>query len=318
MDFQTLVAKTDVALSDLTSGGLLAVEQQDTFFRKVIDAPTILNQVRMVRMNRPKMEINKIGFGSRILRAASQGTISSPRSGEEGTRALARADRFSPSFSKVTLETKEIIAEINLPYEVIEDNIENAGGIDGSNFQQTILEMIAEAASRDLEEKLILGDTASGDAYLALQDGILKQATSNIVNHNNASINANLFGNMIKAVPDRYKRFLPDMRFFPSKTREIDYRMAVAQRQTGLGDAMLTGTQMPTVLGVGMAGASQMPNDKNLLTAPKNIIMGIQREMRMEFAKDIRERVVIIVMTLRVDNKYEEEDMVVKAINIGS
>lgn len=316
MNFETLVQKADLALADLASGGLLQPEQSNTFFRKIIDAPTILNQTRFVPMARPKMEINKIGFGSRILRAANQGTISSPLTGEEGTRALARADRIKPTLSKITLETKEVIAEINLPYEVLEDNIEG-GNIDGNRFQETVLTMIAEAAARDLEEKLILGDTASGDTYLALQDGILKQAVSNIVNHNNATISATFFKNMINALPDRYKRFLTEMKFFTSRSREIDYRLVVANRQTALGDALLTGTTPVSVLGVPLQGASQIPNAQSLLTVPRNIVVGLQRDMRMEFDKDIRERVIIVVLTMRLDHLFEEEDMVVKGINIG-
>jgi hypothetical protein len=39
--------------------------------------------------------------------------------------------------------------------------------------------------------------------------------------------------------------------------------------------------------------------------------------MRMEFDKDIRERAFIIVLTMRLAIAFEEEDMNVKAINIG-
>ncbi len=310
--FAEILQKADLALSDLTSsGGLLLPEQQDTFFRKVIDAPTILNQVRYVQMKGPKLEINKVGFGSRIARAANQGTISSPRSGEEGTRALARADRIKPDLSKITLESDEIIAEINLPYETLEDNIE------GDRFQETLMTMIAQALARDFEEKLILGDAASADSYLALSDGLLVEATSNIVNHGGATISVDLFENMVNALPVRYHNFLDQMRFFTSKTREVNYRAQVAKRQTQLGDQALTSSNPVDVLGVPLKGASQMPNSNALLVAPKNILWGMQRDVRIETARDIRERVIIVVITARIAHKYEEEDMVVKATNIG-
>jgi HK97 family phage major capsid protein len=317
MNEKQLLAKADAALSDLISdGGYMQPDQSTRFMRKMMDQPTLLQDVRVVPMRRPKMEINKIGFGSRMLRAANQGTISSPRSGEEGTRALARADRYKPTFSKITLDTDEVIAEINLPYELLEDNIEG-GSVDGTQFQNTILEMMADAAARDLEELIVNGDTGSGDSYLALQTGALAGATSNIVNHNNATISPQLFANMIKALPVKYHRLLGRMRFYCSTTKEIDYRMQVAQRQTQLGDALLTGTAPVSVLGVRLNGANMMPNANMLLTIPSNLILGVHRQMRLEFDRDVRERVLIIVLTMRVGMLYEEEEMVVKAINVG-
>lgn len=312
ISYKQLVRKADLALSDLTSGGLLQPEQSNRFMRKVIEAPTLLNEVRFVPMSRPQMEINKVGFSNRILRVANQGVISSPRSGEEGTRALARADRIKPELSKLTLSTDEVIAEIDLPYEVLEDNIEKEG------FQDTLLDMIAQAAARDLEEKLILSDPASGDPYLALQYGILSETTSNVVNHGGAAIGPGLFEDMLTGLPTRYHRFLNDMRFYVATTREINLRAQIAQRQTSLGDATLTGYAPVQQFGVQVKGVSQMPVGSAILLNPKNLIWGVQRNIRMEMAKDIRERAIIIVLTMRIAHRFEEEDMVVKAINIGA
>lgn len=311
---QELIRKADLALSDLsTNGGLMNAEQSDRFLRKLIDQPTILNEARTIRMRRPQMEINKIGFTSRILRAANQGAIGEP--GSPG-RALAAADRASPVTEKITLNTSEVIAEIDLPYEVIEDNIEG-GAVDGTQFEETILDLIAERAATDLEELLITGNVGSGDPFLNLQDGILELATSNIVNQNSAVIDPDLFANMLKSLPTKYHRLLGQMKFYLQTTKEIDYRMQVAQRQTSLGDATLTGTSPVAVLGVGMKSAALMPAANAVLTIPRNIIWGVQRNFRMEFDRLVRERVFVIVLSMRVAIQIEEEDMVVKAINIG-
>ena len=149
-----LIKKADLALSDLAAGGLLTVEQSDRFFRKLIKSPTILRQVRTVVMSKPEMEINKIGFGTRIMRPAASAT------------PLIQADRAKPDLGKVTLSTKEVIAEVRIPYDVLEDNIEGgniavdpqsgAGGLHG-----TLVDLIAERAALDFEELLLLGDTGS-------------------------------------------------------------------------------------------------------------------------------------------------------------
>jgi hypothetical protein len=49
-----------------------------------------------------------------------------------------------------------------------------------------------------------------------------------------------------------------------------------------------------------------MPDNKTFLSYPKNIIWGIQRDIMIETDKDIRRRVLIIVLTMRCDVKIEE------------
>ena len=70
-------------------------------------------------------------------------------------------------------------------------------------------------------------------------------------------------------------------------------------------------------MGIPLRGAAKMPADQALLTPPGNIIFGVQRKMRLEYDTDIRERVFIIVLTMRVAVGIEEEEMIVKATNIG-
>jgi len=60
-----------------------------------------------------------------------------------------------------------------------------------------------------------------------------------------------------------------------------------------------------------------MPAANGLLTDPKNLIFGIQRQIHIETDKDIRSREYIIVLTARVDFQIEEEEAVVKYTNIG-
>jgi HK97 family phage major capsid protein len=308
-----LSQRADLALSNLTAdGGLLDAEQNDTFIRKLIDQPTLLNAVRTVPMNTPDAKINKIGFGSRILKAASQG--SSPFAADDGTndRYLAAADRSKPTTEQLSMSTQEVIAEIRIPYEVFEDNIER------DNLEDTILALIAERAALDLEELFILGDTASGDAYLALHDGILKRITTNVVDAASGTIDAPKFNALRKAVPTRYRRNINAYRYFSHPDIESDYRLAVSQRGTDLGDAVLTGNQPLPVLGSRLEGVALMPSANLVFTDPQNLIFGVQRNVRIEQDRDIRSREVIIVLTARVAIQIEEEAACSKLINLTS
>jgi len=309
---EVLSQKVDLALSQLTSnGGLLNPVQNETFIRNLIDQPTMLRGIRTVPMSAPEQKINKIGFGSLILRVAPQGT--QPYADDNGTndRYLPMADRSAPTTSQVNLTTKEVMAEVRIPYEVLEDNIERGG------MEDTVLALIAERAALDLEELIIRGDTASGDAYLALFNGILKRISSNVVDAANGSVSATLFNSLKKAIPTRFRRNIGTMRFFSSMDRESDYRLLVAGRGTDLGDQLLTSNNPVPVLGVPLVGAALMPNANVVFTDPQNIIFGIQRNIRIEQDRDIRSREVIIVLTARVGLTIEEELATAKITNLA-
>lgn len=318
MNMKEVLAKADMALSDLATGGLMLPEQSDNFIRILGQDTNLLNDVRTIPMARPKMNVNKLDLASRALRVANQGVISSPRSGEEGTRALARADRVKVTTTKVELDTYEVIAEVNLPYEVLEDNIEG-GAIDQTRFQQTVLDKLAERIRIDIEDVMINGDTDSGDTFLAERDGVLKLTTSNIVNNGGAALDAVTFNEMVQTLPDKFKRVINRYKYYVSHNKALQYMMQVAQRQTGLGDAVLVGGQGVNFapFGIPMVGVASMPGSSALMIDPSNILFGVQRNMRLEFDRDTRERVLIMVFTMRFDFKLEQEDMAVKAINLG-
>lgn len=306
---QDLIKKADIALSDLETAGKLNPEQTDRFIRVLIDQPTLLNSVRTVAMGAPQMKINKIGFGSRILHPA----VSSV--------ALADNLRAKPDLGQVQLSTKEVIAEINIPYDVIEDNIERgnvntplqtgAGGI-----HQTIVDLIAERAALDLEELGIQGDTTNvGDPYLALQDGYLKLATANVVNVSGAFDKA-AAKQALKTLPTRYLRNRSALQHFVSVDNETEIRDQYANRQTALGDQQIQGLLPIYVYGSKVTPTALMPGANGLFTDPMNLIFGIQRNIMIEYTKDIRARVFVIVLTARVDFAIEEVNAVAKYTGI--
>lgn len=306
---EDLIRKADLALSDLsTGGGLLNPEQTDRFIRTLIDAPTILSRCRVVTMNAPQRKINKIGFGSRILRVAVSAT------------PLSAADRAKPDLSKVELNTKEVIATVYIPYDVIEDNIEGgnitvpptsgAGGL-----HDTIVTLMAERAALDLEELAIMGDSASADPYLALQEGFLKLSTANVVAAG-GTMTKTVLKNAVKAMPDKYLRNRAELTHFVSVDNETEYRDTYANRQTALGDSMLQGTSPIYAYGSQVVGVPLMPQAYDLFTNPMNLIFGFQRRITIEYDKDIEARIFKIVLTARVALAIEEVNAVVKVTGI--
>jgi hypothetical protein len=312
---QEIIRKADIALSDLATAGRLNPQQADSFVRTLIDQPTLLKQVRTVTMASPTMKINKIGFGSRILAPAAQ-TVGA---GDDHTARYATATK--PDLSQVELNTKEVIAEVHIPYEVLEDNIEGgnpsvamqagAGGL-----HQTIVDLIGARAALDLEELGIQGDTSSGDAYLAMQNGFLKLATAN-----NVAAGGPISKDVIKAgintMPTRYLRNRAQLVNFVSVQNETEMRDVYGSRQTALGDAQLQGNLPLYMHGTPIQGVALMPQANGLFTNPLNLIFGIQRNISIEYDKDIRARVFIIVLTARIAFQIEEVNAIVKYTGIS-
>lgn len=315
MNNAELLRKADLAISDIQSGGaIIPTEMARTFVRKLVETPTMIKECRTVGMNAPTQRINKIGIGSDILHAVSDNT------------ALSSGQRSKPTLEYLEMTAKQFKAELRIPYEVMEDNIESASAANNeasntgpAGLRATILALIASRAAYNIEKIGLLSDTGDSDPNYATQDGWLTKAydNGNVVDHGSAAISKTLFKNGIKAIPDKYLGEKAMMKHYISHDQETDYRDSVANRMTGLGDtAANTGTAL-TPYGTPITPMAAMPNAKGLFTNPKNLIFGIWRQISLEFDKDITAGTYIIVMSCRICFQIEEAEAVAEYVNIG-
>jgi len=328
---QSLLRKADITIAELAAnGGELSPEQGSAFIRKLIKQPTLIRICRVVEMLSPIRKINKIGFGQRILRKATS-AVALTAQGSNGTALDGRA---SPTTSQVVLTTEEQIAEVRLPYDVLEDNIERATSANNevsntgpAGLRQTLIDLIAERAALDMEELGILGNpgyTNAADfddqAYLSQLSGWLYtgQNSGNVYDANGATVNKSIFKGGLKSMPSQYLRNKAALNHFISVNNETEYRDTLADRGTALGDQMTQGNSPCFAFGSAVIPVALMPEDTGLFTDPLNLIFGIQRQVSMEFAKDISARVYIIVLTVRLAFNIEESEALVEYENIGS
>lgn len=304
---RTILEKADLALADLTAGGgILKPAQAQKFMRLLIKDSVLMKLATVVPMASPKQQISKIKFGSRILRP-----------GQEGT-ALGPADRSKPDLSSVELDAKLFKAEIRLSDETLEDSIERG------ELRQTIMEMMADAIARDIEEVAISGDVTSVDPFLATLDGVLKQATSNIVDAAGTPLTKDLLRDLLKTIPAEHLRDKKAMRFLTSVDADLGYRNTLAERATAAGDRLLEDDTPVLYSGVPVQPIPLFPENLGagsdqtvvLLCNPKNVNIGIWRQIRIESQREISEGTLKIVATLRFDVKFAEEPGVAKAINV--
>ena len=305
---QTLIQKADLALSDLlTDGGLLQPAQAQRFIRTLIDESVVMPLSTVVPMRSPTQLIEKLRFGSRVLRAGTEG------------QALSAADRAAPDLEKIELTAQLFKAEVRLNNEVLEDSIERAA------LRQTIIATMAERIALDMDEIIVNGDTALTDPFLKKFDGILKLASVNVLSNGGNPTTKTLFKRMLKTMPSEFLRNKKRMRFLTSVDAELDYRDSLSSRETVKGDQHLAEDTLVGYGGVPVIDVPVFPEDlgggsdetKTVLTDPKNINVGIWRQVKIETDKDISAGVLLIVATLRFDTKFAEPKATVRADDIS-
>jgi HK97 family phage major capsid protein len=299
--------------SDIASAGVLNPEQANRFIRDVQKSTVMIKECRVVPMNSPKRDFDKIGFGSRISQKA--------------TEATAPGTTSEPTTSQVELSTEEYIAAVDLSYSSLEDNIERA------QLEQTVMELIAEQVGLDIEELAIRADAdgATGDAFLDSLDGWFELA-GHTVNHSNAAFSfATVFKNAYDQLPKKYLKQKGLWRFyvdedvhslFQDEVMQGKYVTANAGWITADKDNVLSFKGVPVIgvpqisLAEGSTGTPSVATSPMLLAHPQNLVWGVQRKVTVETWRNRRSRTLEITVTYRVDFKIEETDAVVKTTNI--
>ena len=286
---------------------MLQPAQAQKFLRILIDEAVLLKMATVTGMKSPKQLIEKIKFGSRILRNGNE------------AQALSSADRAKPDLSNVELDAKLFKAEVRLNNEVLEDSIERG------TLRQTIMQLMAERIAVDMDEVLVQGDTTSSDTFLNQFNGLLASVSSHTVDRADSTATRSLWRDMLKAMPNAFLRNKKTLRFLTSIDAEIDYRDSLADRATpNVGDRFVEEDAPSMYSGVPVVSVPLFPENigtgshctNAVLIDPKNMNVGIWRDIRVETDKLVSEGVLIIVATLRFDFKLAEETASVKATNI--
>lgn len=291
----------------LNGGGKLNTEQANAFIKMIIDEPTILKEARTVPMKGDSKKIESIGFGQRVLNPATEGT-------DPGQSKYS-----APTTGTVTLQAKEFIAVVKLTDDTIETNIE------GKSIEDTVMQLLAERVALDMEEIIVNGDTSGGsDDFLQQLDGVRKQLTAHVVDAQKGALSKDLLKQAKKAVPAKYLRNPSEWRFYCSNGLETDWVDLVGERLTANGDDSFINGSVKSAYGVPVKGIAMLQDYEDtstqvsdiILTHPKNIVIGISRDIRIELERAPRERATYIVLTLKMDVKFEDPKAAAKIIKV--
>lgn len=308
---EELLQKATMTTADFGGAGEapLSVEQVREFIKLMAADQVFLPDVRTVTASGAKWQESIVDFGGRITKPGVQGT------------RLSDSDRKKASTGSVEISTVLLRAEVPIVDEVLEDNVAEKG------FANDLEVLIADQFGFDVEELLVNGDLASGDAYLAQLDGWIKQAQGPTGHVTNASSLGQdyqtIFKTLLGAIPNRHKRGLKQNgRFYVPVSLEENYRDILSARGTPLGDLSLTGDQQLKYQGIILKGAPSLEVNEaqstcNVLLANRNnLYAGFKRSMTLETFRDPREGATSFVVTARVDAKIAIPDATAVATNV--
>ena len=208
---------------------------------------------------------------------------------------------------------------MHIDREVLEDQIER------NVLRQTVVDFMGEKVSADFEEALINGDTTSADDWVALQDGLIKLTTTNVLAGGGVTLSADILRDLIQTMPEEFDD-QPGLRFYTNRKARSDYRSSVRTRIGDLADSVITGGA-PGELGYDGLPLTKVPRFPNnlgggsnrtnvLFMDAKNAVMGFQRRVTLDTEFRISEQIWAIVITVRMAIQWEHEPAVAKASDI--
>ncbi len=187
-------------------GGLLAPEQANRFIDYMWDATVLGPQVRTVRLRGNEQEIERIGVGERLMRAA--------------TEAVDDGMNVGVAFSKISVSTKKLRMDWELSTDSLEDNIE------GEALEDHIARLMTNQAGQDLEDVAINGDTRlTRDPLLKVFNGWRRLARDggHVVDAQGRPLDRSAFNSALKAMPRKYMQRRNQMKFFTGANLMQDY-----------------------------------------------------------------------------------------------
>ena len=309
---EQLLQKATLTTADFGGPGEapLKIEAADKFIELMTVGQELLGDVQVVTHTASKWQQATVEFQSRIMRPGTQAT------------RLVDADRTKPTTGLIELSTVLLKGEVPVADEVFEDNLE------GDAFATKLENLIADRSGFDIEELAIQGDTTSGDSYLALLDGYLKQARGaggHVLNAAGLGQDyQTIFRRLLLSLPERAKRNIrSDGRFYVPSTLEILYRDLLSARGTQLGDISLTSDNDLTYQGVKIVGLANLPivagspdTASIVLTNKNNLYAGYRRQLNIESFRDPREGSTSFIVTCRFDAKIADVTATAIADNV--
>lgn len=285
--------------TDTISYGLLNPEQARKFIQQTFEATTLRPLIRHEIRTAKTGEVDKIGIASRLLRSKVENT-------DDGYRA-------NPNFARIQYAT----TAVRIPWEITEETLRE--NIEGQGFESIVTNLMTTQMGIDLEDLDLNGDTAidSGDNdydFLKINDGWIKQIANggHVVDRsavNGGAMSLDVFYSTVKALPNKYNN--GKLRWIMSPHRYQDWIYQLLNSAVSNG-GIITDKRIEDPAAIPVVQCAGMPDDKIILTDPKNLIevatYGVQIRKTTEGKEAIMQDKRFYVVHFDFDPIIEELD----------
>lgn len=307
------LTKATISTSGWSYG--LALDEATAFIDYVVDQSVLLKKIRTVQMKARTQNIDKIGLGGKVL--------------VKGVAGTDPGDTVSISGpTQVQLVSSEVIGIVSVGDDALEDNIE------GEAFLQHLLKMIAASAANELEQAAIHGDTSVSDTgILDRWDGWYKLAKAAGAHVKDAMDDSDRYWpgtdggkatKLLKSLPSKYRQDTRNLAWLLNSDLYLDYNEMLAAKGYGEAFASITGVRDLPLRGIQNVQVPLMKTDMAfthgatpytdgtivMLTDLRNLIFGIQRDIRIEPFRQPRKRATDYVLTMRAAVQIENGDAI--------
>lgn len=285
--------------TDTVSYGLLNPEQARKFLQQTFEATTLRPLIRHEIRTAKTGEVDKIGIASRLLRAKVENT-------DDGYRA-------NPKFDRIQYAT----TAVRIPWEITEETLRE--NIEGQGFEGIVTNLMTTQMGVDLEDLDLNGDTATLETaedydFLKINDGWIKQIANggHVVDRsavNGGAMSLDVFYSTVKAMPNKYNN--GKLRWIMSPHRYQDWIYTLLNSAVSNG-GIITDKRIEDPAAIPVVQCAGMPDDKIILTDPKNLIeiatYGVQIRKTTEGKEAIMQDKRFYVVHFDFDPIIEELD----------
>lgn len=285
--------------TDTVSYGLLNPEQARKFIQQTFEATTLRPLIRHDIRTAKTGEVDKIGIASRLLRSKVENT-------DDGYRA-------NPKFDRIQYAT----TAVRIPWEITEETLRE--NIEGQGFEGIVTNLMTTQMGVDLEDLDLNGDTATESTdpdydFLKINDGWIKQISNggHVVDRstvNSGAMSLDVFYSTVKAMPNKYNN--GKLRWIMSPHRYQDWIYTLLNSAVSNG-GIITDKRIEDPAAIPVVQCAGMPDDKIILTDPKNLIevatYGVQIRKTTEGKEAIMQDKRFYVVHFDFDPIIEELD----------
>ena len=285
--------------TDSVTYGLLNPEQARKFLQQTFEATTLRPLIRHEIRTAKTGEVDKIGIASRLLRANVEIT-------DDGYRA-------NPKFDRIQYAT----TAVRIPWEITEETLRE--NIEGQGFEGIVTNLMTTQMGVDLEDLDLNGDTATAENaedydFLKINDGWIKQIANggHVVDRsavNGGAMSLDVFYSTVKAMPNKYNN--GKLRWIMSPHRYQDWIYTLLNSAVSNG-GIITDKRIEDPAAIPVVQCAGMPDDKIILTDPKNLIevatYGVQIRKTTEGKEAIMQDKRFYVVHFDFDPIIEELD----------